>query len=292
LNMGFGTFGLGLTIIITPSTGSAVLDFDIGTGPGTFVFVNDAEVKYQLRKRGDRLGLYAGGQLVADGAWIDPGDGGGFWIYDTAVGGNGTLCHWLINSVQFAVNEDSAQSVNYITIDSTGAPIADDPTKHLLSVTEGTDNRFAGGTPASLGGGIYLLHLTENEVADGGRVLVWGVSSTPGVFIKPETVDLVTAQGSPSLGDGDTAVNHDNGGIDNLRYTRGDGVTGIANATVRAYVRTDYDAGNLTNLVGRTITKDDGRWVDSLMLNSGVEYAIRFELIGQYGPDVKYYEVP
>jgi len=67
----------------------------------------------------------------------------------------------------------------------------------------------------------------------GGGYLRGGVwTSTPG-------------SGSIGLGTGDTAVDHNTGGTDNLKFevTSGTNVTGIDGADVRAYLASDYTAG-------------------------------------------------
>ncbi|MCK9541073.1 MAG: hypothetical protein M0R03_03485 [Novosphingobium sp.] len=84
------------------------------------------------------------------------------------------------------------------------------------------------------------------------------------------------------LGDGDTPVNHNTGGSDNLSYKLGS--AGIDNATVTAYVKSEYDSGILT-VRGKTYTNALGRWVNSLYLNSGITYVIIFEKPGVYGPN-------
>ena len=92
------------------------------------------------------------------------------------------------------------------------------------------------------------------------------------------------AQGTALSGTGTTVVNHDTGGADELTYESSPGV-GISGASVKAYVKTDYDADVLT-IRGQTITNDSGEWVNPLYLDSGTPYSIRFELPGQYGPDI------
>jgi hypothetical protein len=91
-------------------------------------------------------------------------------------------------------------------------------------------------------------------------------------------------------GDGDTEVDHDTGGTDNLRYTTS-GNTGIGNATVRAHLKAEYDAGTYT-LRGNTTTKDDGRWVAPLRLDSGLTYTIVLEKTGVYGPNAIEVTIP
>jgi hypothetical protein len=102
---------------------------------------------------------------------------------------------------------------------------------------------------------------------------------------------IAAIEAGASAGDGDTPVDHDTGGADVLAYKTSGG-SGIDGAEVRAYVRSEYDAGNLSTVRGMTVTDSNGRWVTPLLLNSGVEYAIRFEKDTDYGPDVAYVTVP
>lgn len=88
-----------------------------------------------------------------------------------------------------------------------------------------------------------------------------------------------------NTGTGAVAVDHNTGGTDTLRYTS-DGSTGIADATVTAYLKSDYDAG-VMNVQAFTTTKSDGRWTSPLYLDDGVAYTIVFQKGTQYGPDVE-----
>lgn len=84
-------------------------------------------------------------------------------------------------------------------------------------------------------------------------------------FATPE--DLAEIPGGGCIGDGDIDVNHDSGGIDNLRIL-GSGGIGIDNASIRAYYKEDWDAG-LKNVIARTSTGSDGRWIAPMRLDPG-----------------------
>lgn len=88
-------------------------------------------------------------------------------------------------------------------------------------------------------------------------------------------------------GSGTVQVNHDTGGTDNLAYKTGGGV-GIDNASVRAYLKTDYDAGNTAEsyVKGNAQTNVYGRWVLPMMLDPAT-YTFVFYKQGYYGPDTK-----
>lgn len=93
-----------------------------------------------------------------------------------------------------------------------------------------------------------------------------------------------------ATGNGNTAVNHDTTGANEFTYEDEEG-SGIGGASIRAYLKTEYDAGTFT-LRGETSTLDSGKWFANLDLNSGVTYAIRFEKPGLFGPTVKDMLVP
>lgn len=61
----------------------------------------------------------------------------------------------------------------------------------------------------------------------------------------------------------------------------------IANAQVRVYLKSDYDAGNLDTPVGVTVTNAFGGWVNAILVNTGYTYVARFEKPKEWGPDTK-----
>ena len=87
------------------------------------------------------------------------------------------------------------------------------------------------------------------------------------------------AAASVGYGDGDTAVDHNTGGADNLRYVASG--AGVDQATVRAYLKSDYDAGVYAER-GRTLTRPDGRWSHALYLDAGLTYTVTFSKPGVY----------
>lgn len=89
------------------------------------------------------------------------------------------------------------------------------------------------------------------------------------------------------LGSGSVSVNHNYGGADVLTYKTSGGI-GIDNAEVRAYLKTDYDAGNNSSsyLKGITTTDVNGQWENTMRLDPGT-YTIEFVKQGYYGPDTQ-----
>lgn len=103
-------------------------------------------------------------------------------------------------------------------------------------------------------------------------------------------VPLTSQLEDVGTGTGAIAVNHDTGGVDELRYAKDDG-TGVP-GTVTAFLTTDYDAGNRTAeyVKGSTTLDDDGRWTASLNLATG-SYVLVFLSEGYYGPDLVTLEI-
>ena len=84
-------------------------------------------------------------------------------------------------------------------------------------------------------------------------------------------------------GDGDTPVDTTPGGPTICGCCcRG----GRARATVRAYLKGDYDARNYVE-AGRTATADDGRWAAPMYLTHGLTYTITCSKPGVSGVSVK-----
>jgi len=79
-------------------------------------------------------------------------------------------------------------------------------------------------------------------------------------------------------------INHDYQLPGELTYMT-EGGCPIKDAQIRVYLKSDYDAGNLTAPMGVTTTDAGGRWRNAILVNPGYSYVIRFEKPGEYGPD-------
>ncbi len=89
---------------------------------------------------------------------------------------------------------------------------------------------------------------------------------------------------TPPVFDNTVKVDHDWGLPDALRYMTSGG-TPIANAQIRVYFKSDYDAGRLTTPVGVTQTNSYGRWVDPVLVAPGYSYTVQFFKPEEFGPD-------
>lgn len=72
---------------------------------------------------------------------------------------------------------------------------------------------------------------------------------------------------------------------DDMRYMTPGG-SPIANAQIRIYYKSDYDAGNLAVPVGVTTTNTNGRWAAPVLVLPGYDYVVMFFKPSEYGPDV------
>ena len=95
----------------------------------------------------------------------------------------------------------------------------------------------------------------------------------------------VIAEMGLTVGTGDTVVNHDTGGVDNLRAVTVGGA-GIDAVIINAYLKTEYDAGSRI-VRGSSLTKSDGRWLYDMMLSTGLTYTFIFYKEAAYGPNSK-----
>lgn len=94
-----------------------------------------------------------------------------------------------------------------------------------------------------------------------------------------ETFDNIDA--AVALLGGSISVDHNYGGTDNYRVLSNG--TPIADVRIRAFVKTDYDAGRKANsfVVGESRTKTDGRWVSVIRLDPGT-YTLEFSKTGNF----------
>ena len=98
----------------------------------------------------------------------------------------------------------------------------------------------------------------------------------------------------PIEGCGIFAVDHNYGGPDNLAYRDGTNCA-IEGAYVYVFRQSDYVAAqpatpNVSLAVASTTTAANGRWTTALKLNPG-DYALLFEKLGEYGPDIHFITV-
>lgn len=90
----------------------------------------------------------------------------------------------------------------------------------------------------------------------------------------------------PAPFDNTTKIDHDYQLPGELSYVTPGG-SPIENAQIRVYLKSNYAAGNLSSPIGVTTTDASGRWRDSVLVNPGFSYVVRFEKPGEFGPDTR-----
>jgi hypothetical protein len=107
-------------------------------------------------------------------------------------------------------------------------------------------------------------------------------SDVPGTYA-PGTAGYIL--GHLPMGSGSILVDHNYGGPDALAYVTAEG-SGINDATILAYLTTDYDADNLGGefIQGRSSTNAEGEWVNPMLLDPG-DYTLVYSEQGLWGPN-------
>ena len=119
--------------------------------------------------------------------------------------------------------------------------------------------------------GVFTMAATDKVV-----IFANGAGNSSLQAIYDLVADLAT------LGTGSVAVDHDSGGAGNMTFKTAGGV-GIDNAIVRAYLTSDYTAGNRSDayLKGSTITDVNGEWSTVIRLDPAA-YTFEFSKQGSY----------
>ena len=80
-------------------------------------------------------------------------------------------------------------------------------------------------------------------------------------------------------------VNHDTEQFDYLRYLAPNGQP-ISGAEVYLFKKSEYSSDQFDNALGRTLTGEDGRWLQAIPAQAGDTYTVVLFKQGEYGPDV------
>lgn len=97
--------------------------------------------------------------------------------------------------------------------------------------------------------------------------------------------DVTPLRADELMGSGSVLVDHNYGGPDALAYRAANG-TGVNDADIYVYLKSDYDAGRrgVNYVLARTKTNVTGRWTQPVMLDPETYTLICFKQ-GYYGPD-------
>lgn len=125
------------------------------------------------------------------------------------------------------------------------------------------------------------------EPGDVLRVEVIGRDTDTAINTQATLIDHTPVTRAEIYGDGSTTVDHNYGGTDVLAYQTASG-QGIDNATVQAFLKSDWDAGRrgTSYIKGSTTTNTRGRWKAAMMLDPDV-YTLVYFRQGSYGPDTR-----
>ncbi len=181
------------------------------------------------------------------------------------------------NSTMYPVSFFMADSVDRVT-GKTGLS----PTVTLSK--NGSAFGAAGGAVSEIGNGWYRLAGNAGDRDTLGEVIVH--ADAAGADAADLLVEIVS-HNPFAFGSGSVVVDHDYGGADALAYKTAGGV-GIDNAVIRAYLKTDYDAGNTGSAyIKASITTDvNGQWSAQMNLDPET-YTLYYFKQGAYGPDTQ-----
>ena len=134
--------------------------------------------------------------------------------------------------------------------------------------------------------GSYSLEIDVSDFADGSytiftRELAAGVEILAGA---DQTILVANGNVSSGVSLGEVGLTHNTGGGDNYRYVTAGG-SPIQGATIRAFLKADFDNGVVDSAKGVSYTDSNGRWQSPIFVTAGNTYTLVFSLVGQYGPD-------
>ncbi len=129
-----------------------------------------------------------------------------------------------------------------------------------------------------------IIPLVRNDVVS---LRITGLSADTSVNTVASVRDATPITIAEVTGPGAVLVNHNYGGTDALSYKTSGG-SGIDNANIYVFIKTDYDSNNTGNafIVAKTTTNVAGQWVSNLMLDPTVYTLVYFKQ-GYFGPDLK-----
>jgi hypothetical protein len=130
-------------------------------------------------------------------------------------------------------------------------------------------------------GGLWLLSHTPAAQVDFYRINCMDDGNM--CYPDNRVEDITSRPLDPNFGTGNETIDHNTGGIDQLRYIDTNGI-GIDNADIMAYLKADYDAGSKSWSYIKDYTKTDvnGRWQWPMHLDTGSTYTLEFFKQGEF----------
>lgn len=198
----------------------------------------------------------------------------------------------------FSINDTIYFRANTVTkqgssVDATAGPtfkvFADDGTTAISTGTMskvGTETGYYEGT-FSVAAALYsdgqhfiLIQATVDGETPASQLSFQLVSDELSLEETFQEIQMI-GEAIPIIGEGTVSIDHNFGKTDNYRVTASG--TPLADVDIRAFVKTDYDAGLRANkyIIGQTKTKTDGRWVSVIRLDPG-DYVLEFSKPGSY----------
>lgn len=176
-----------------------------------------------------------------------------------------------------------------VQLGTAGQPIVGNGSYHMRLYVNSV--RVVPDSPVSVPSGVTsAISNSRAVVLDTGETLsvrVVGLGGDTAVSTITILRDATAISVSDVTGGGLVTVNHNYGGTDVLAYKTSGG-QGIVGASITAYLKSDYDAGNRSSnyVVGRSTTVNNGRWATDILLNPQT-YTVVFFKQGpnSYGPN-------
>jgi hypothetical protein len=128
--------------------------------------------------------------------------------------------------------------------------------------------------------GVPLIHVVTFRLAPHNDV-IYEIPVDPRSY-DPKQLDN---EYQPTTGTGCVRVDHDYSGVNAFQYAASD-CCPIGGADILAFTKENWDGGarERSYAVASSQTNEDGSWAWAMKLNPG-DYVLRFEKVGQYGPD-------
>lgn len=125
-----------------------------------------------------------------------------------------------------------------------------------------------------------LIETTVDGQTPSANVMFQLVNDEQSVEETFEEIQLI-GDSIPVIGIGSVSVDHNYGGADNFRVVANG--TPISGVDIRAFVKSDYDAGRKSNryIVGQTRTITNGRWATVIRLDPAT-YTLEFSKTGSF----------
>ncbi len=162
---------------------------------------------------------------------------------------------------------------------STGEATDADSLPVGTATKNGSDDVAFSLTVAKIDTGRYSVTGSIPSTYVAGDFVQISIAATLGGVSAKAVIDSFIVEGV-TTGNGSVSVDHEYGGTDELRLVDSGGL-GIDGATIRAYLKTDWDADRRGDayVKGRGETDVNGRWLAPIWLDPAT-YTLAFSIVG------------